>query len=351
MTSPAKRTDVDAGAMFRGSLAAMAGIGLAVVLWQLNQLLLVLFASVLVAVMLHDFAHLLKRVTRLPFAAALPLAVIIPLVALAIIFGLFGSLMVEQFAALAQQLPQAIARVQAWLQTSVPGREVITQLSGFAPRMEQVLGIAQATLANIGSALTGLAVVLVAAVYIAAQPRLYVDGVLSMLSEKNAARAAAAVHAGRDALTAWLKGQAIGMLFVAVGTTIGLSIIGLPSSVAIGLVAGLCEFVPYLGIVVVTIPTVILGFGQDVQTGWLTILVLVSVQQLQGNVVMPIAQRRFGDLPPVVTIFSLIASGALLGPLGVILAVPLTVVAMALLRLALESRGKHSPLTDLPAAE
>jgi predicted PurR-regulated permease PerM len=82
-----------------------------------------------------------------------------------------------------------------------------------------------------------------------------------------------------------------------------------------------------------------------VETGIFTIVALVVVQQLQGNVVMPIAQKAFGDLPPVLTIFSLIAAGTLLGPLGVILAVPLTVVAMALLKVRLARLGRSSPLT------
>ncbi|MEI6418840.1 MAG: AI-2E family transporter [Sphingomonadales bacterium] len=177
-----------------------------------------------------------------------------------------------------------------------------------------------------------VAVVLVAAVYIAAQPQLYVNGLVALLPKPRQAPALALLVAVRDALTAWLKGQAIGMAFVAVGTTIGLMIVGLPSALAIGLVAGLCEFVPYLGVVIVTVPTVILGFGQGVQMGWGVIIVLVVVQQLQGNLVMPMAQRRFGDLPPVLTIFSLIAAGTLLGPMGVILAVPLTVVGVALVK-------------------
>ena len=81
--------------------------------------------------------------------------------------------------------------------------------------------------------------------------------------------------------------------------SLGLWLVGLPSPLAIGLVAGLCEFVPYLGVILVAIPTVILGFGQGADTGVLTIIALVVVQQLQGNVVMPIAQKTFGDLPKV----------------------------------------------------
>ena len=329
MTAPPESDNM---IVLRRTLVVAGGVGLAVLVWQLQQLLLVAFASGLLGLMLHDFAELIARRTRLPWAAALALAVLVPLAALTVIFALFGTLMYAQFAALAQQLPAALVRLQGWLNTSAPGREVVAQLSGFAPKMEQVFGLAQATLSNVGSAVTGVAVVLVAAVYIAAQPQLYVNGLVALLPKPRQAPALALLVAVRDALTAWLKGQAIGMAFVAVGTTIGLMIVGLPSALAIGLVAGLCEFVPYLGVVIVTVPTVILGFGQGVQMGWGVIIVLVVVQQLQGNLVMPMAQRRFGDLPPVLTIFSLIAAGTLLGPMGVILAVPLTVVGVALVK-------------------
>ncbi len=335
----------DSGRWFRRALAAMAGIGLAIAIWQLQQLVLVIFASALVGLMLNDFAAFLQRVLKLPFALAIAAAVLIPLVALASIFGLFGSMMVEQFIILSQRLPAAVATVEGWIRATPVGADVMAQVASYAPKVAQVVEFAQAALANIGSAITGVAVVLVAALYMAAQPRLYVDGLIEMLAPESRPRVREALAAVRTSLTAWLKGQAIGMAFVAVGTSAGLWLVGLPSPLAIGLVAGLCEFVPYLGVVLVAVPTVILGFGQGVETGLFTIVALVVVQQLQGNVVMPIAQKSFGDLPPVLTIFSLIAAGTLLGPLGVILAVPITVVGMALLKVRLAWLGRTSPLT------
>jgi predicted PurR-regulated permease PerM len=343
--SPAPPAPDDAGRWFRRTLAVMAGIGLAIAIWQLRQLVLVLFASVLVGLMLSDFTALLRARLKLPFGLALLAAILIPTAALVVIFGLFGAMMVEQFLILSERFPPAVAQVQAWLRSMPIGREVLDQVSHATPKMEQAAAFVQAALANVGSAVTGLAVVLVAALYLAAQPRLYVDGLVGMLPEAARPQALETAAAIRAALTAWLKGQAIGMAFVAAGTSAGLALVGLPSPLAIGLVAGLCEFVPYLGVVLVSIPTIILGFGQGVETGILTIVALVVVQQLQGNVVMPIAQSRFGDLPPVLTIFSLIAAGTLLGPLGVILAVPLTVVGMALLKLRLARLGRSSPLT------
>ncbi|WP_310476934.1 AI-2E family transporter [Sandarakinorhabdus sp.] len=335
----------DGGRWFRRTLAVMAGIAVAVVIWQLQQLVLVLFASALVGLMLSDFAAFLKRWLRLPFALAIAAAVLIPVVALGLIFGLFGAVMVEQFILLADRFPAALARVEAWVRTLPVGSDLIAQLRGYAPKMEQVVGIVEATLANIGSAITGLIIVLVAALYLAAQPRLYVDGLIAMLPADARGRATETVAAVRAALTSWLKAQAFGMAFVAAATSAGLALVGLPSPLAIGLVAGVCEFVPYLGVVLVSVPTVILGFGQSMETGIFTIIALVVVQQLQGNVVTPLAQSSFGDMPPVLTIFSLIAAGTLLGPLGVVLAVPMTVVGMALLKVRLARLGRSSPLT------
>jgi predicted PurR-regulated permease PerM len=343
--APDHRPADDSGRWFRRSLAVMGGIGLAVAIWQLQQLVLVIFASALVGLMLSDFAGLLQRALRLPFALAIAAAVLIPLAALVVIFGLFGTMMTQQFIILTQQLPAAVATVEGWIRATPVGADIMAQVADYAPKVSQVVDIAQAALANIGSAITGLAVVLVAALYLAAQPRLYVDGLIDMLAPASRPPVREGLRVVREALTAWLKGQAIGMAFVAVGTSLGLWLVGLPSALAIGLVAGLCEFVPYLGVVLVAIPTVILGFGQGVESGVLTIIVLAVVQQLQGNVVMPLAQRRFGDLPPVLTIFSLIAAGTLLGPLGVILAVPLTVVGMALLKVRLALLGRSSQLT------
>jgi len=279
----------DSARWFRRSLAAMAGIGLAIAIWQLQQLVLVIFASALVGLMLSDFAVFLQRLFKLPFALAIAAAVLIPLVALAIIFGLFGSLMIEQFIILSERLPAAVATVEGWIRATPVGADIMAQLSNYAPKVSQVVDFAQSALANIGSALTGLAVVLVAALYMAAQPRLYVDGLIDMLAPETRPRVREALGAVRHSLTAWLKGQAIGMAFVAVGTSLGLWLVGLPSALAIGLVAGLCEFVPYLGVVLVAVPTVILGFGQGVETGIFTIIaqplhwLLAKLHALTGN--------------------------------------------------------------------
>ena len=122
------------------------------------------------------------------------------------------------------------------------------------------------------------------------------------------------------------------MVFVGVAPALGLWIVGVPAALAIGLVAGLAEFVPYLGILVAVVPAVVLGFAQGTETGLWTIGVLIIVQQLQGNLVMPLLQNKMVDLPPAITIFGIIAAGILFGLPGVLLATPLTIVVLVLVR-------------------
>ncbi|MDN4634228.1 AI-2E family transporter [Sphingomonas sp. PsM26] len=131
-----------------------------------------------------------------------------------------------------------------------------------------------------------------------------------------------------------------------VGTGLGLWLVGVPAAWAIGLVAGLAEFVPYAGIILAGVPAVVLAFGQGTSTGLWTIGVLLIVQQLQGNLVMPLLHNRMVDLPPAITIFGIIAAGILFGVAGVLLATPLTIVVLVLVRRLYLDEDKHEVLAS-----
>jgi predicted PurR-regulated permease PerM len=321
--------------LFRRTLVVMAAVGLAMATWRLQQLILLLFASMLAAQMFNGLAAMIQRLLKLPFGIALALAVVFPLAALAAIFGLFGSLMLDQFEMLAMQLPKSVKAVEVWLASTPIGREIIAGIGSYAPGVETVMEVFQTALTNFGSGLSQLIIVLVTGVYLAAQPGLYLRGLSHIVERLGGRRIEGLLAAVHVALGSWLKAQAVGMAFVAVSTAFGLWLVGLPSALAIGFVAGLCEFVPYLGVILVALPAVLIGFSISPETGIFTIVALVLVQQIQGNFVTPMAQGKLAHLPPALTIVSLIAAALLFGPLGVILAVPLTVVGMVIFRRAM----------------
>lgn len=332
--------------VFRGTAVVLATVTAAYVLYLLVDLLLLLFACALVSLILLTITNAIRRRTNLPFGVALGLTVIGLLALIGGAIWFFGATMQGEFAELATRLPSAWANFQVRLSTSSIGAALLERAQGLAPSAQTIVNAATTALAAVGGALSGLAIVLVGGLYLAAQPTLYAGGLLRLFPASTQHRAAETLDAISTSLRNWLKGQALGMLFVGFGTGLGLWLVGVPAAWAIGLVAGLAEFVPYAGVILAGIPAVVLAFGQSTSTGLWTIGVLIAVQQLQGNLVMPLLQNRMVDLPPAITIFGIIAAGILFGVAGVLLATPLTIVVLVLVRRLYLEEDKHEVLAS-----
>lgn len=337
--------------VFRSTCVVLATAAAAYVIWLLVDLLLLLFACALMSLILLTITNAIRRRSGLPFGVALTLTVLALLALIGGAIWFFGATMQGEFAELGQRLPAAWANFQTRLGTSPIGAAILERAQGLAPSAQTLVNAATTALAAVGGALSGLAIVLVGGLYLAAQPRLYTVGLLRLVPQSAQTPAAETLDAIAVSLRNWLKGQALGMLFVGVGTGLGLWLVGVPAAWAIGLVAGLAEFVPYAGVILAGIPAVILAFGQDTATGLWTLGVLVAVQQLQGNLVMPLLQNKMVDLPPAITIFGIIAAGILFGVAGVLLATPLTIVVLVLVRRLYLREDQHAVLGSGDAAD
>ena len=158
----------------------------------------------------------------------------------------FGATMQTEFTELATRLPASWARLEALMRTSTVGTEILDRLQQEAPSGQTIVNAATGALTAVGGALSGLVLVLVGGLYLAAQPSLYAGGLLRLIPPAGRGSVAETLDAISVSLRNWLKGQALGMLFVGIGTGFGLWVVGVPAAWAIGLVAGLAEFVPYL---------------------------------------------------------------------------------------------------------
>jgi len=238
---------------------------------------------------------------------------------------LLGAQIAGQAVALSHELPRQLSALGDWLGISGLPERVSRQAEDFAARSNLVQNVAGYT-TGLAGVLANAVLVIVAGVYLAARPRFYRDGCLLLFPQRVRDNVGTAADNAGRALQLWLVGQLISMVLVAVMTTAGLYLIGMPSALALGLLAGLAEFVPVAGPILSVIPAVLVAFSQDWSTVlWVLALYLV-VQQVESNVILPFVQRRTVDLPPALTLFALVAFGVLFGPLGILLATPLTVV-------------------------
>lgn len=297
---------------------------LVALLWYLSDLVLLLFGSVLVAVMLRAIADPIHRTTGIPPSLSLLLAGLLVLAVLTSGVVLFGAQIGEQMGSLVQRLPSALSRLAGEFEIN----SILDMLknSGTASSLGSLFERLFSWSTTLIAGTASLLVVIVGGIYLATDPTLYRDGFLKLVPPAAKANVSATLDDCSQALRLWLAGQLAAMVIVGVLTTIGLLLVGVPSALALGFIAGLAEFVPYVGPIASAIPAIIVASSQDWSTvGW-TIGVYVVVQQLENNLIIPLLARQTVSIAPAIGIFAIIAIGLLLGPLGLLLAFPLVVV-------------------------
>jgi len=329
---------------------ALALTAFVVLLWQLSGLLLLIFGAVVVAALLRAIVGQVIRVARVPEGVALGVTIMMLLVGFALLMWLFGSQLAAQVAILRETLPAAWEHFQAWLSNSPLGPTVheLTQrtqssVSGLATRAGALAMSATGGIAN-------LFLVLVGGIYLAAQPQLYRNGLLKLLPAHARPAVDDALDASGYALKAWLGGQLVAMAVVGLLTGLGLWALGVPVALGLGLITALLDFVPIVGPILAAVPAVLLGFTVSPEIALATLGLFVVVQQIEGHVLQPLIQQRAVDLPPALLLFSLFGIGALLGPPGVLLAAPLTVVLYVLVK-RLYVVGALDTETPIPGRE
>lgn len=308
-------------------------VAILVAMWEISQVLVLAFGGVVVAVILRTMAEPVQRILRVSDHIAL-LIVTLGLLGLSIaFFTVFGALAIDQFTALLNEIPTAVAAGRKWLLSYQEGRWFLTLLDHSAPSGEtllQAIPLAGGLLGGMGEAL----LVLLIGIYLAADPNTYVRGVVRLFPPHRRIRVGHIMHAMSEALTRWLMGMALDMLFVGIVTGIGLWIVGVPLPFALGVLTGISVFVPYIGPTIATIPGLLLALSVSPSLALYAAIVYAVALTIEGNVTQPLLQRWAVSLSPVVNLLAIVAFGIIFGAWGAVLATPMAVALTILIRMA-----------------
>jgi predicted PurR-regulated permease PerM len=337
----------DAGFARRVAIALGVAV-LLLFLWRIVDALLLAFGAVLVAVLLRAAAVPLARRTPLPAWSAIPLVALLAVLGVGLVGWLVGAEVRQQVAELVRRLPAAWDTLQDRLGATPFGERLVRRVGDASPDVGGVLAGVTGVATSAAGVLGNLVLVVFGGLYLAAQPRLYGDGLVKLVPPAAQASVAGTLEAIGEALRLWLAGQLLSMAAVAVLTALGLWLLGLPAYLALGLLAGLAEFVPVVGSILAAMPALLLALSEGgvELTAW-TLLLYLAIQQLQGNIVQPLVTRRTVSLPPALTLFAIVAFGLVFGPLGVLFAAPLAVVAFVAVK-RLWVREALGEATDVP---
>lgn len=337
----------------RRELWALAGAALLLALaWRMADVLLLVFGAVLLCLVLRRLARPLQR--RLGGSPKLALAAVVLALLLLAVGGtwLAGAAAGEQLQELRQTLPRALAALRQWLAGLPFGPWLLEFVrdGGLVPEdWSGLAGLATGTL-NLTVGLVGGLVLLVAlGVYLAADAGLYQRGLLRLVPPRHQPLAERTLDQLAHDLSRWLLGQAVSMAAVGVLTAIGLAAIGMPLVLTLAAIAAVLDFVPYFGPIASGVLIVLIALTEgDRQALW-ALLLCLAVQQAEAYVVQPLVQRWAVRLAPVLSMLSVVVFGLLFGLPGVLLAAPLMVACVALVRcLYIEriERVEHTPAPD-----
>ena len=300
-------------------------------LWFARHVIVLLFAAILLALTLTSLTNLVRRVLRLGRKMSLMVAWLL------VMGGLVGlgfwvvPSIADQFGALAERLPKVVSDVR----TKVENSPAFERFQRIAPAMKELLpkgpgGNVAKFFSSGVEAVSSFVFILFAAIFIAAAPEMYRRMVVVLFPPRLRDDIRHTIDRLVRTLKFWLLGQAIAMVAVGVLTGSALAIAGIPFAAELGLLAGLLEFIPFVGPILVAIPALLIALSEGTNKFLLVLAIILVIQFLEGNVLQPLVQRKAIELPPVVTLTSMAILGAAFGLLGLFVAAPVVACILVL---------------------
>ena len=300
-------------------------------LYRARDLLILAFGSVLGALVIHAVADLYRHRLGAPRRAGLLLGYATVLGIIGFLVWLFAVEFRSQVNVLVTRLPGLLDQLAAWAGRSPVGAKLVDAVrQAYAgSRVAQDVG---SIVEGGGELILNAVLLLVGALFFAADPKVYERGLLLLVPPRHRPAVEDAFFDVGLTLRLWLRSSLILMTSMGVLVGVGLWLVGVPSAAALGLLAGLSEFIPYVGPTAAMIPA--LGLAAIVGTGPVlgTLGVYAVVRLVQTNFITPYVQQRVIAIPPAITVFAIIGIGVVFGIFGLFFSAALLVVIFTLVR-------------------
>lgn len=317
------------------------GLATAVVLillltWQMLDILVVLFASILFGVFLTGISSWIRQHTPLSHQQALGLTIVGILIIIGVSTWLAAPSLIEQ----GQQLGSNLETSWETLKTTLEKQSWIQPVLDSLPPSEQ-LGSAIGALLSRGSdlfsmafgMLTNVIIILFVGFYLAFEPDKYANGLIKLLPKSRRERTGEVLDEAAYTLRWWLVGRLSSMALVGVLSLIGLLVLGIPLALILSVMTGILAFVPIIGPILAIVPPVLIALTISPQQSLYVFLLYIGIQFLETYLITPLIQQKAVALPPVVLIMAQVIFGLFLGFLGVAVAAPAAALLIVLTKM------------------
>ncbi|MEH2453034.1 AI-2E family transporter [Nostoc sp.] len=305
------------------------------ILWQIREVLLLVFAAVVLATTLNRLAKRFQR-SGMKRGFAVLLAVAIFFAGIVGFFWLIVPPFAQQFQELTYRVPQGFGRFNSWLdglRSRIP-TELIPYIPDLNSLIQQAQPIANRVLGNSFAFVSGsleivlkVLLMLVLTGMTLANPVAYRKVFVRLFPSFYRRRVEGILDQCEVSLGGWVIGALIAMGVVGLMSVIGLSVLGVKAALALGVLAGFLNLIPNLGPTLSVVPAMAIALLDEPWKAVAVLILYFFIQQIESNFITPIVMAHQVSLLPAVTLISQLFFVTFFGFLGLFLALPLTVVA------------------------
>jgi Ca2+-transporting ATPase len=318
------------GAFAARLLVAVIIASLAVAVWQLSDILMLLFGAILLAIGLCAAARQLSQRTGIRRSFALASVFMLGLCIFGGALWVFGSTVAGPLDDVIRAAPAGFKLFMARINGNAYGQQLLDQMHGanVVGATGWATSIVTAAAGLITRALGYAVIAMFVAVYLAAQPERYRLLCFRLVPTAQRQIAENLFCETGLVLQRWLVGQLVVMATIGVLSGMGLWLMGIEAAFALGLMGGLLCFIPFVGAILAAVPATLVALTQGPMYSVAVICMYAGIHFVEGNFITPMVQAEATSFPPVLALLSTVAFSVLFGPIGVLLAAPLTLALM-----------------------
>ncbi|MGL4413627.1 AI-2E family transporter [Roseinatronobacter monicus] len=302
--------------------------GLLLIAYFLGEVLLLVFAAVVLAVGLDGLSSTIARRTPLSRGWALLVISISIFSFIIAVASLSAGRLVMQLQDVSEAVIEFAEQGHDWLTGLGVMQEEDDENGGLASAVRDMSGQALTWGMTALGAITSFVILVVLTGFIAVNPALYRGGALRLVPPAKRGIAEDTLSALAHALRWWFLGQLVSMALLGVSVGLGLFVLGIELWLGLAVLTALLTFIPFIGPLIAAVPVIAVGFAAGMQTGLIVLAGYLVIQNLEGSVVNPLIQQRAVNLAPALLIAVQVLLSLVFGVMGLILAAPLTIVGM-----------------------
>lgn len=309
--------------------------------YAVNFLLLV-FIGLLLGVVLRSLRDGISRLTGFSHGSSLSIVVAISLIAILGSGYVLAPKVYDQATTFYDQAPEEWNNIKRQLWQYDWGKEIArenpkpkdfleNESGGTGEDNDMTKGLVDLFSTTAGM-IASVVLVIVIAIYIAAEPEVYEKGFLRLFPKRKRVLVANILTEIALTMQWWLVGQIVSMLILGIITTIGLYLLGVPYSLILGIFTALMTFIPNLGPIIAGIPTLLVAYTVSPTMVLYVAAFYIFIQSIEGYFITPMIHREAIDVPPVLIITFQFLLYYLIGFLGVFVAMPLIACLMIIVQ-------------------